>query len=103
MPDFDDLTSLSAEEQAELAILQHLSDESLWEIAAEQMPKESQARLSFLLALNKRGLLSNAETTELDTLLANGDLLMLRKAEAAAILTKRGYVVTPNDMSKLNK
>jgi hypothetical protein len=95
----DDLAGLPADERAELAALQHLSDDTLWTIAAEQMPRSSQERLTLLLALNKRGSLTDAENSELDALLAYGDRLMLRKAEAAAILTKRGNTVTSKDMT----
>ena len=95
----DDLTGLPADEQAELAALQHLSDDTLWTIAAEQMSRSTQERLTLLLALNKRGSLTDAEVSELDALLTYGDRLTLRKAEAAAILTKRGNIVTSKDMT----
>ena len=95
----DDLAGIPADEKAELAALQQLSDDTLWTIAAEQMPRNSQERLTLLLALNKRGSLTDAENGELDALLAYGDRLMLRKAEAAAILTKRGNEVTSKDMT----
>jgi hypothetical protein len=98
MSDHDDLTNLPADEQAELATLQHLSDDALWKVAADQMPAISQARLSSLLALNKRKILTDTENRELDALLALGDRIMLRKAEAAALLTKRGHTVTLKDM-----
>jgi hypothetical protein len=100
---FDEFVDLSADEQAKLAALQHLSDAALWVIAAEQMPRIAQERLSLLLALNKRVSLTESEVAELNTLFANGDRLMLRKAEAAAILTKRGHTVTPKDMRRTDR
>jgi hypothetical protein len=90
---FDDANRLPPDEQAELEALAHLSDDTLWTIAAERMPAAQQERLSLLLALNKRGVLSEAEDAELDNLLERGDRLTLRKAEAAVILTRRGYQV----------
>ncbi len=92
---FDDLAELPPDEQAELAALNSLSDDTLWTIAAERFPQLQQERLSLLLALNKRSVLSNIEDAELDDLLERGDRLTLRKAEAATILTARGYQVDP--------
>ena len=89
------LPALPPDEQAELAALSNLSDAALWTIAAERMLPMQQDRLSLLLALNKRVVLSDLEQNELDDLLDSGDRLTLRKAEAAAILTRRGYTVTP--------
>lgn len=85
---------LPQDETAELNALPHLSDSALWTLAAEQMPRAEQERLSVLLALNERVTLNATESAELDELLERGDRLMLRKAEATAILTKRGYTVS---------
>ncbi len=93
------LPHLPADEEAELAALRLLSDDALWTIAAEQMPRTQQERRSILLRLNERHALTEAEQTELDDLLQRGDRLMVRKAEAAAILNKRGYTVTPRDLA----
>jgi hypothetical protein len=93
------LPGLPAEEEAELAALRLLSDDALWTIAAEQMPRAQQERRSVLLNLNERHALREDEETELDGLLQRGDCLMVRKAEAAAILTERGYTVTPRDLA----
>lgn len=51
-----------------------------------------------LLALNKRLALTLDEETELDQVLEAGDRVMLRKAEAAALLTQWVYEITPGDM-----
>jgi hypothetical protein len=96
---FSDLSALPADEQAEFAALNHLSDDTLWTIAAEKMPPVQQERVSLLLALNKRSVLTEAEQTELDQLLERGDRLMLRKAEAAAILMRRGHKFTREDFA----
>src|SRR5579859_2536883 len=94
-----DFVGLPSDEQQELMALNRLSDDALWTIAGEQMPHSQLDRMSLLLALNKRSTLTDAETAELDVLLARGDRLMLRKAEAAAILTRRGYQISRNDLA----
>ena len=79
------LASLPAEQQAELDALSQLSDDTLWTIAREQMPDAAQASGSTL---------TPEETRELDALVERADRLMLRKAEASAILRSRGYAVS---------
>lgn len=94
------LPTLAPEEEAELQAIRSLSDDVLWTIAREQLPRAVQERLSLLLKLNEREAATNAEVEELDQLLERGDRLMLLKAEAAAILTERGYTVRPEDLAK---
>ena len=93
------LPTLPADEEAELAALRSLSDDALWTIAAEQMPRHRQERLSELLRLNGHGSITEPEQAELDALLYYGDRLTVRKAEAAGLLTERGHTVTPQDLS----
>ena len=81
-----------------LAAFRQLSNEALWTIAREQTPSDLRERVTLLLALNKRLALTPAEETELDQLLQSADRVMLRKSEAAALLTQRGYKVIPDDM-----
>jgi hypothetical protein len=95
---FNDLTTVPQDAQAELAAFRQLSNEALWTIAREQIASDLRERATLLLALNKRLALTAAEETELDQLLQSADRVMLRKAEAAALLTQRGYKVTPDDM-----
>lgn len=98
----DELDKLSTVEQAELRALHHLSDDALRAIAAEQMSADNQALLTRLMEDNSRGILSEDEQEILAALVERGDQLMLRKAEAAAILVHRGYagaadeLMTPN-------
>ena len=92
-------SSLPLDEKTELSALKLLSDDALWTIAREQMPRDQQERLRVLLALNKRSDLMPSETSELDDLLSRSDQVMLRKAEAAALLTERGYTVIPKEMA----
>jgi hypothetical protein len=94
------MPSLAPDDAAELKAMQALSDDALWTIASEQMPRPEQERLSLLLKLNERDAATPQEIEELDQLLERGNRLMLRKAEAAAILTERGYTVRPENLAK---
>lgn len=94
----DELDRLPTEERAELRALHHLSDDALKAIAAEQMSAENQARLSQLMSGQNKGELTVAELSQLTALVERGEQLMLRKAEAAAILVQRGYNETPSKM-----
>jgi hypothetical protein len=48
---------------------------------------------------NTMGMLSTSEHKKLEQLVEQGQRLMLSKAQAAALLTERGYKVTPKDMT----
>ena len=91
------LPSLPPDEQAELDALRHLSDDALWTIAREQLPDAIQSRAERLMGRNSRGEIMDDEHQELVGLAQRADRLMLRKAEAAAILRKRGYDFTQSD------
>jgi hypothetical protein len=91
------LPTLPPEEQAELDALHHLSDDALWTIAREQMPDDVQARAHTLMDKNSRDTITDEEHAKLETLVERADRLMLRKAEAAAILRERGYPFTQQD------
>jgi hypothetical protein len=91
------LPVLPPDTQVELAALQHLSDDALWTIAREQMPEDVQARAHALMDKNSRDVMTDEEHAELEKLVERGDRLMLRKAEAAALLRKRGYTFTQKD------
>ncbi len=82
---------LPADVQEELDALHHLSDDALWTIAREQLPEAVQTQAQQLMERNTQGKLSPSECDVLDELTARADRLMLRKAEAAAILRERGY------------
>lgn len=82
----DPFAALPPDEQAELTVLRYLSDDALWTIAAEQMPEDAQKRAHELLARD----LNEAESAELQRLIDRSDRLMVRKAEAAAMLRERG-------------
>jgi hypothetical protein len=87
----DELDSLPSAEQVELRALHHLSDDALRAIAAEQMSATNQTLMSQLMKRNSEGTLHQAEQEMLAALVERGDQLMLRKAEAAAILVHRGH------------
>jgi hypothetical protein len=100
LPDDD---ALSLDEQAELDALAHLSDDALWTFAREQMPTDLQARMQVLMDKNTQGQLTAEERRELEELVERGDRLTLRKAEAAALLTGKGYKITPKDLAARNE
>ena len=97
------LPTLPPDEQRELDALANLSDDALWTIAREQMPQDKQARMQVLMDGNNFGTLNEAEYAELEKLVDQGQRLMLRKSQAAALLTDRGYKVTSKDMSASNE
>lgn len=89
--------SLSDDIQNELDALKHLSDDALWTIAQEQIPKKIQLRADKLMTRNNQGTVTEKERAELEKLAERADSLILRKAEAASILKKRGYTFTQKD------
>jgi hypothetical protein len=98
----DELDSLPSAEEAELRALHHLSDDALRVIAAEQMSADNQALLARLMERNSQGILTQEEQETLAALVVRGDQLMLRKAEAAAILVHRGYPRSVTDLMTLD-
>ena len=90
---------LPSDMQAELDALKSLSDDALWAIAQEQMPKAVQTRAHELMDQNNHGVLDEGELEELDMLVERADRMMLRKAEAAVLLQERGYPFDQRDFS----
>lgn len=99
----DPRSRLPLDEQAELDALKHLSDEALWTIAREQMPRSRQERMQMLMEGNSKGKITATEYEELSRLVEQGQRLTLRKAQAADLLMDRGYQVTAKDMSPANE
>jgi len=91
------LPVLPPDTQVELDALQHLSDDALSTIARAQMPEDVQARAHALMDKNSRNIMTDEEHAELEKLVERGDRLMLRKAEAAALLRKRGHTFVQKD------
>lgn len=77
--------------EAELAALPSLSDEVLWLLARSTLTLEEQNTLAFLNSTAKTRTLDPAETERLETLLDLYDRMLVRRAQAAAILQQRGY------------
>jgi len=94
----DELDKLPTREQAELRALHYLSDDALKAISAEQMSSTNQVLLAQLMENNSQGTLSEDEQAMLLALVERGDQLILRKAEAAAILVHRGYAGAANQL-----
>jgi hypothetical protein len=99
----DPRSRLPIDEQAELDALKHLSDDTLWTIAREQMPRVRQERMQELMERNSKGAITSDEYEELASLVEQGQRLTLRKAQAADLLMDRGYQVTAKDMSPANE
>lgn len=98
----EELDSLPSAEEAELRALHHLSDDALRAIAAEQMSAGNQARMNLLMERHSQGVLTSDEQETLEALVERGDQLMLRKAEAAAILVHRGHTESATDLFSAN-
>ncbi|NJR12948.1 hypothetical protein HC776_03635 [bacterium] len=90
---------LPVDEQAELRALMALSDEALWTIAREQMATDTQRTMQALMDKNTFGTLTATEHEDLTHLVAVGQQLTLRKAEAMRLLMNRGHKINP-DMLK---
>jgi hypothetical protein len=97
------LPALPPEEQRELEAFIHLSDEALWTLARAQMAQDRQARMQALMEVNSHGTLDAAQRAELETLVTQGQRLSVRKAQAAALLTERGYRVTVEALSSAHE
>lgn len=93
------LPVLPPDEEAELEALKYLSDDALWTIAHEELSAETATRLALLMDNNSAGTLTESAHQELVALVERGQKLTLRKSEAAAILTQRGYSMTTNGLS----
>lgn len=93
------LPVLPPDEEGELEALHHLSDDALWTFAREQLPEDVKSQMQSLMDKNSSGNISSNERQTLESLVERSERLMLRKSEAAAVLTRRGYTVTPADMA----
>jgi len=90
------LPAIPLDEEQELEAFRHLSDEALWLIAKEQFTTTIKGRMDDLMDNNSRGILDDEARQELEGWVERGERMMVRKAEAAFLLEKRGYSVTPN-------
>ena len=84
-----------AEFQADLAALDRLNDEALWQIARSQQSEGNMVRYQALLDKNANESMTESERLELTQLRVEADRFMLRKAHAAALLRWRGHQLPP--------
>lgn len=87
-PEWDDVPE---EFQAELAALDKLDDNTLWQIAQSRKTVTDMERYNLLLDGNSSGTLTEMERLELTALRHDADLFMLCKAQAAVLLRWRGH------------
>jgi hypothetical protein len=87
-------TDAPVEFQEDLARLDGLSDEVLWQLMGGQKSEAELERYDELLELNAAGGLSAAERQELAGLRQEADRFMLCKAQAAVLLRWRGHDVS---------
>lgn len=90
-PAWDDVPE---EFQANIAALDKLDDNSLWQIFHNRKTAADMERYYILLEGNSSGTLTEAERLELMALRHEAELFMLRKAQAAVLLRWRGYTVS---------
>jgi hypothetical protein len=86
-PDWNDVPE---EFQSELARLDLLNNNTLWQIAKSNQSSEEMGRYNQLLEKNQEEVLTSAEQVELEQLRYAADLFMLKKAQAAVLLRWRG-------------
>ncbi|MBW4592967.1 MAG: hypothetical protein KME46_08590 [Brasilonema angustatum HA4187-MV1] len=92
-PEWDDVPE---EFQADLAALDKLNDNSLWQIVRSCKTADQMERYNFLLLRNSSGNITDAEQLELIKLRHEADCFILCKAQAAVLLRWRGHhVPTP--------
>lgn len=91
LPPLED--DLPADLRSALSSLMLLGDDELWAIARSEMDEPDQDRLEALTELREGGTLSYPENEEFEGLLSKSDFLMVKKAEAYRLLTRRGYSI----------
>ncbi|MBE2197954.1 MAG: hypothetical protein IAE79_05040 [Anaerolinea sp.] len=85
------LPDLSPDLEMELSAFAQLSDETLWTLARSTLPKSQQTRLAWLNAEAQQRALLTEEQSEQDRLVEEYGRVLVRRAEAAVLLKKRGY------------
>lgn len=87
-PTWDDVPE---EFQADLAALDKLDDNTLWQIFHSRKTALDMERYNILLEANSSGTVTEAQRLELAALRQEADRFMLRKAQAAVLLRWRGH------------
>lgn len=85
----------SAQGQPDLAALDLLDDDALWEIVRSQLSAGDVTRLTWLLEENADNALAASERAELEARLQEADQRQQRRMRAVAQLQQRGHVVPP--------
>lgn len=89
--------SAPSEFQTDLAPLDRLNDDALWQVARSHNTQTDMERFQELLDKSTAGMLSDDERLELTQIQFEADRFMLRKAHAAALLRWRGHKLPPPD------
>ena len=89
-PTWDDVPP---EFQADIAALDKLDDNTLWQIFHSRKTAADMERYNILLERNSSNTLTEAERLELIALRTEADSFMLCKAQAAVLLRWRGHSV----------
>lgn len=77
-----------------LAALPNLDDDALWQAARDRLPEEATAELEALSLKQQREGLTPGEQETRDRLLHGYERILLVRAEAAALLQRRGHDVS---------
>jgi hypothetical protein len=85
------LADLPANVSDDLGALAFLNDAALFEVARGTLPAELGAEMDALLTDKGRGALGAAGEKHLDELVHAHEVSMLRRAQAALLLQRRGY------------
>jgi hypothetical protein len=91
-------TDLPSPLNEDLAVLEMLGDETLWQVAYSRLSDSDQNRYSELLEKNSAGTIAPEEIEALHALGAEARRLTLKKAHAFMLLKWRGY-----DLPDLNE
>jgi hypothetical protein len=85
------LADLPDELVDDMAALALLNDTALWRVARATLTLQRQAQLDELLYKNSERSLTHSEEKLLSDLIAEYERAVLRRAQAAVLLTQRGY------------
>ena len=93
LPLVDDLPLELANEMTAMTLL---NDQALRQKAQSKLPATPQKKMDRLLDKKQAGKLDGKGQKELDILLSEVERIVLVRAQAAALLTQRGYRITPS-------
>jgi len=91
LPQYQGLPSSLMNELTKLILL---NDVGLWRVAGETWPSTTQELLDELVYKQSAATLTPLEQEDLNQLRREYEALMLRRAEAAMLLKRRGYEIT---------